>query len=462
MARRHHIKRGSNILPDPYESDWVPKNQDEFLHGIDGSFDGKQYGGHKMITPGRYDIWLDKDHPDIDPTRMPDGFDTGFWPSWATGRGGTTENKIFVSWASDIYETIETDEIAWFKRNLGYHTGLNNNWLFDGYLRTDTLKEFRFYNNTDVPEVQDHLKVYGGYYAWGDYATRAMLYSNGVRETGANAGPGFRVFDIKPGNPQPTFGVWGTWNSPYEIKNWNSLTEVTGSGTTHDSVGTWRSPNTNDILQLMGQLPRHHHLNGTGTRMDDICDFFLADANSDPIKRIPAPIGNNWYKKNISGLTMLPNGKYQGLSSIDQTTVNNDHFGVATCFATFRKNGSIGYTMIGLAPSRNSTDLYGNLVTPANFTGVAVGCTSNAAGHGGGSRHCRVKTVEERGYKLVIEGDKVLVVDPTDSRTDMPIGMERGIALRYMNRKHRVVLRSYSQIQTEATELLSNILIESN
>ena len=72
--------------------------------------------------------------------------------------------------------------------------------------------------------------------------------------------------------------------------------------------------------------------------------------------------------------------------------------------------------------------------TPANFTGVAVNANWLTSGHNSGARYCRIKTVAERGYKLVVQDNKVLVVDPSDKRIDMPIGMERGIALRYMNR----------------------------
>ena len=99
-------------------------------------------------------------------------------------------------------------------------------------------------------------------------------------------------------------------------------------------------------------------------------------------------------------------------------------------------------------------------ITSDNFIGVAVASNWLTTGHNSGVRYCRIKTVTERGYKLVVEGNKVLVVDPSDSRADMPIGIERGIALRYMNREHKKILRTYSAIQSEATELLSTIYIE--
>lgn len=99
-------------------------------------------------------------------------------------------------------------------------------------------------------------------------------------------------------------------------------------------------------------------------------------------------------------------------------------------------------------------------ITSDNFIGVAVASNWLTTGHNSGARYCRIKTVAERGYKLVVDGNKVLVVYPSDARTDMPIGMERGIALRYMNRQHRKVLKSYSAIQAEATELLGTIYIE--
>ena len=99
-------------------------------------------------------------------------------------------------------------------------------------------------------------------------------------------------------------------------------------------------------------------------------------------------------------------------------------------------------------------------ITPANFTGVAVNANWLTSGHNSGARYCRIKTVAERGYKLVVQDNKVLIVDPSDERIDMPIGMERGIALRYMNREHKKVLKSYSAIQAEATELLGTIYME--
>lgn len=121
--------------------------------------------------------------------------------------------------------------------------------------------------------------------------------------------------------------------------------------------------------------------------------------------------------------------------------------------------GTFNQTSAGVTPGNYQvwlTDKSAGNITDGFWPSWSV------SGHNGGIRYCRIKTVAERDYKLVIDTleDKVLVVDPSDSRTDMPIGMERGIALRYMNREHRIILRKYSEIQNEAVELMNGITLE--
>lgn len=447
MARRHHIMVIDNILPDPYESEWVPKNTGLVMHELHCSLGGTFNQTSANITPGNYITWL----TDQTAGNVTDGF----WPSWTISK--------YVIDAFDKFNTIETDEIAWFTRNLTYHTGLNGNGYAGYYLTTDAIKNATFFDSTDVPNVNDFLHLYGGYYPWGDVSVRAVYYPTTVRDGSYNGNIGFKVYDISEGNVQPVFDtVDSTYRSTYNIVNWSSMNNVTGGEAEYgtNKTGVWKVPETDEILQLLGQLPRHHEINGTGTRWDDVLDFFLIDSDSDTIKRIPDPIGDSWYHANISGLGFVPNGKWQSTAVSGQTQINNDHFGVAAVFATMTNSGSVGKTMIAMDNSRNLTDIYGSNVVPYNFTGVAVASNWGATGHNAAMRYCRIKTVAERGYKLVIEGNKVLVVDPSDSRTDMPIGIERGVALRYMNREHGVVTESYSTIQTEAAALLSTVLVE--
>ena len=460
MARRHHIKRGSNILPDPYESDWVPKNTGILLHRNKTALGRNDWRSSSTITPGNYDSWI----PGLIP--FGSGFNEGFWPSW-TANDANGKQNMFVIEAFGTFPTIDCDEISWFQKPLCYHGGLNTDDPQPSWITSDQLKDFKYFDRTDVPNENDFLHAYGGYFPWGDIGTRAVYHPISVPNDfqGWNNDQGYRVYDISTGNPQPEYDVTATgqYGSTYNIKNWEALNDVTGGTVTQGATkGIWRVPETNDVLQLIGQLPKHHEINKTGDRFDDIKAFFLAKESDDPIKRIPDPVGNNWYNDNISGLGLLPNGKLQSRPNKTENRLNPDHFGVASIFATFRSSGNrgIGYTVISLNRSRNTTDINDSNVVPYNFAGMAVASNWGADGHNAAIRYCRVKTAEEKGYKLVIEGDKVLVVDPTDSRADMPIGMERGIALRYMNRKHRVVLRSYSQIQTETTELLSTLSIE--
>lgn len=436
------------ILPDPYESSWVPKNKGKVLHYIDVWGGGFGVTNTYDLTPGNYDVFL---------TDKSAGANTdGFWPSFTVGMGSIRQ-------AYGSYDTIECDEIAFFARPLGIHVGQNGQSWDSVYLSTEYLKNARMFNSNDVPRIDAFQKYYGGYYPWGGAGLRGTFYPKTVADNSGGSvkgSAGFYIYDISEGNTQPAY------DSNYELTNRSSLNDYTG-GTLTDApdisplalAGVWRVPTTDIILQLLGQLPRYNELNGTGTRSDDVLDFFLCDADNDPIKRIPAPIGDTWYHKNISGLNLLPNGKMQALITNGQ--VGLDYFGVATAFATMRNNGSVGYTMISLGykPSEDY-DIAGLQTNPFRFVGMAVGSSWNTDGHNSTHRYCRVKTAEERGYKLIVDGDDILVADPSDTRSEMPIGLERGIALRYMNREHRKVLIKYSELQIEADELRSSVLIE--
>lgn len=443
--RRHH--QTNVILPDPYEDPMVPKNRGLVLENQFCSLGGTQQSTAAGITPGNYMQWL--------PDRSFRGVTDGFWAGWSLG--------FYPITAFNQFGTIETDEIAWFDRNLTYHVGLNTNLEYNHYFTTDVLKLDRFFGIEDVPNINDYLQTYGGLFPWGDSQIRSAFYPTYIRNDGNtthDGNIGFKVYDISEGNTQPSYNP----NNEYEILNWDALNDVTGGEADYgtNKVGVWKVPETDVILQLLGQLPRHHEIAGTGTRFDDVMDFFLINESADPIKRIPDPIAEAWYHENISGLGFLPNGKIQSGASISETQMNNDHFGVAAFFATFQRNGAIGKSAISLAPSRNQTDTAGGQVVPQNFVGIAIGSNWSAPGHNAGLRYCRIKTVAERGYKLIADTDRdrVFVVDPDDERTDLPIGIERGVALRYMNRTQRVVTQRWSVIQAEAAELLAQATIE--
>jgi len=456
--RRHHKADGGIILPDAYESPIVPKNTGVVLLEQQCSLGGVPFNqGSAGITPGNYMEWLGIESAG----KVTDGF----WPSW-------TINKFVVN-AFDKFNTIETDEIAWFDRNVTFHTGLNGNGWVDAHLGTADLTTFKFFDRVDAPGTNDFLHNYGGYFPWGDVTHRSLFFPTTVQDGVLDGNVGFRVFDISPGQVQPYFDtVDQAYRSTFNILNWQgkspdwtAMKNVTGGTADYGShkTGVWKVPETNVILQLIGQLPRHNEINGTGNRWDDVLDFFLINREADPIKRIPAPIGDNWYHKNISGLGFLPNGKFQSRFE-GQTVVNPDHFGVAACITTFKSTGNHanGHTMIAMGTSRNTTDIQGNPVAPVTWTGMSVSSIWTIPGHGGGLRYCRIKTVEERGYKLVVDtgSDRVLVTPPDDPRTDIPIGLERGVALRYMNREKKRVVQKWSTIQAEATALAGTVTIE--
>lgn len=186
MERRHHINNWVyGIQPDAYESEWVPKKTGLVMHELHCSLGGTFNQTSAGVTPGNYQVWLtDKSAGNIT---------DGFWPSWRVG--------VNVINAFDKFETIETDEIAWFKRNLSYHTGLNGNGWYPIYLTSPTLKEFKYFDevnnpNNIAPNIHNFLQAYGGCYPWGDVNSRAVYFPTSVYNTINNTHVGVNLLEI--------------------------------------------------------------------------------------------------------------------------------------------------------------------------------------------------------------------------------------------------------------------------
>jgi len=498
-----------HVYPDEYESEWVPKNKGKLLQWLD-TWNSPANGG-LGVTPGNYNVWLTGVNININ-QEMTNGTNklnmTEWYPSTITssalGVNSGNHRDVLVTETFAELETIECDEIAFTTQNIPYHTGINGStgyftfWMtydggyidipgYESYNGSKVsyekgLKSYALYHTATPLSVFEHDKLYGDCYPWGNAPTKGLWYPGAVESGQANGQSGYRMYDVSEGKTQPVY------SNTYALTNRGSLTDVTGTNSAKaGTLGTWVVPYTSAILQLMGQLPRHHELNGTGNRFDDIKDFFLADADY-PTRLLghsvtpPGSVGNAWYSsptnnRNISGISLMPNGKREGGEIGNPGIIppanwvnsfNHSHFGVAAMFNMWKDNGTPAWFTLGLGNSKNlnrwnpaDQDYTGGQVTPYNTANlVSIASNYNNTGHGSGIRYCRVKTVEERGYKLVVEGNDILMVDPTDIRQDMPIGMERGVALRYTNRENRKVLIKYDVLQAEAAQLMSSLIIE--
>ena len=388
------------VYPDPYET--LPQNARTVFHFMDVWDAATKVSAHG-VTPADMDDWIEsrKDH---------EGNVGGFW----NARDSVdTNNGIFT--ASGTHEVIDCDEISFFARPLRQTLGENGN----GYaipldIRKSDLSGERMFQS-DVATIKDFITTYGSYYPWGVVQLTACFYPQGNSVIPYGAG----------------------WYIYEDNTKANNITDG------------WILPTTDIILQLIGQLPRHHELNGMGgTRWDDIQDFFFCSQKRDIINAVNA----NWgHHANISGISLLPAGKLPNDSAKPSQV---EAFGTTHVMPTFRRDGKIGLTSFAVPGS------------PLHQLGIRVSSLV-AYAHGGNIRFCRPKTTKELGYRLVCDNtsDKVTFEDvswtnPDNARyQELPIGMERGIALRYANRKHRVVLRKWSKIQAEAIELNSSYIV---
>lgn len=300
------------------------------------------------------------------------------------------------------HKVVDVDEISMFAQPLHYTMGRNGSqWSDYHVLYQNDINEL--FQGHEVPRNKFY-EIYGSYVPWGDNTTIGMLYNS-------------------------------------KLKLYKDRTKA------EDITSGWGVLTSAELLQMLGELPRRNE-----NRLDDIYDFFFINKENDVCTN-----GEIWdltRRKNISGLSFVPAGKLQNSDFINQRPPRYDSFGTTQVLETKRDKNSNQVYLTSIVGNKDTSP------TPMHSAGVRISSTV-AFAHGGHVRYTRVKTPEELGYKLVIDeaNDKVLFVSPDDERENLPIGMERGIALRYANRSERVVTRSWSEIQTEAAELMTSGII---
>lgn len=234
--------------------------------------------------------------------------------------------------------------------------------------------------------------------------------------------------------PLPIFeNTFGTWVTEYgEARayrdNYKFYTAKGG-----EEISGFNLPETADICQLLGIAP----IEPNNTVYGNIETFLYASAEDlDPAVR---PLVSHILGfKNTSGLTMTPLGFKENRD--DGTGV---HYSFGYGFGLRMKSYARIFAFSHISGIKVNTPLY-------HFTQA---------------RYCRKRSDAELGYKMYIDqnNDKVVMLDvgvSANGLPELPKGLERGIALRYANRDKRVVTKSWSEIQNEATQMKRSISIE--
>lgn len=304
------------------------------------------------------------------------------------------------------YKVLDCDEISVFGQSLRVHTSKNPSIGF-GYMggldvRQSDLDSDKMFGSRKIT-LPDYDKISGGYYAWGNNEVRGLL------------------------------------NNKFVIYKDSTKKDVITQG--------WDIISRDEWLQLICQAPRHKP-----NQWDNIKDFFFGFSQN-PVQNWD----NHFLKyKNISGLSFFPSGVCQNVSEGYARPLLVNYFGTCAVFASKLKKFENQSYLTGFFEN-----------TPAYSTGVWV---NYWLAWGGNIRYSRIKTPEELGYRLVSDNteDKILFVpvdwvnENTNRYAELPVGGLRGTALRYANREHRIVTRSYSSILLETQTILSAIRTDGN
>lgn len=190
----------------------------------------------------------------------------------------------------------------------------------------------------------------------------------------------------------------------------------------------WGLPTKEDIWQLYGQAPRT-----TDNVYNDIKDFLFASSSDFNFGWAQGLFKN----KNISGLTLTP----LGMRESSQTGAIYG-FGQVTSLQTST------WAAIETLSDRDLSGKSGLISNPDSY-------------HFTQARHRRPLTDQELGYKMYIDAanDQVLMLPYNQLSTlpELPKGLERGVALRYANRKAMKVVKKWTEIQAEAAMIMSKI-----
>lgn len=221
------------------------------------------------------------------------------------------------------------------------------------------------------------------------------------------------------------FGTWVTlYNEAMMYRNIYWGVPDGNGGNDH----TWGLPSKEDIWQLYGLAPRT-----SGNVYEDIKDFLFASACDNKYGWTQ----NMFNRRNISGLTLTPLGMRES---------NNG--GAIYGFGQVAALQTAEWAKIEVLADRDLSGQSGIISNPYSY-------------HFTQARHRRPLTDDELGYKLYIDtaNDRILMLSHTEvsSLAELPKGLERGIAIRYMNRSAMKVLKKWSEIQAEATEIRSKL-----
>ncbi len=216
--------------------------------------------------------------------------------------------------------------------------------------------------------------------------------------------------------------------------------------------GSWKVIDLPEVHQLMGQAPRE-----SSEPFQNIMDFIGGNAKNDP--KIPFNLPHDNFK-NTSGFSLYSTGAKGGGAS-DKV----HSFGQ---FSVLHVGEWYDWISVPNLHKRLSF-IPGSFDNRSRYIrldgGIKDGVVQSAQ-----VRYCKHKTPEELGYKLYVDdaNDNVLMLKYPLSASnaelvkdlkELEIGLERGITLRYTNRKHMKVLRKWSEIKAEAEEINSQILV---
>jgi hypothetical protein len=180
-----------------------------------------------------------------------------------------------------------------------------------------------------------------------------------------------------------------------------------------------------DLFELFGQAPAV-----SNNSVFNIMNFLGASADD-----VPANYTANWFDtyENISGFTMTPLGRRH---SGQEGSNGQKWFGYKIECGLRLQDYPSGQILFNMS---QGITIYSNLY------------------HLCQARYARAKTDEELGYKMYVDSCRNAVVmlpfSQVTELTELPRGLERGIALRYANRNQMKVLRAWSEIRTEANAI---------
>lgn len=181
-----------------------------------------------------------------------------------------------------------------------------------------------------------------------------------------------------------------------------------------------------DIYQLIGQMPHT-----TGNAVTDLLDYIMGVREDIPgvnVEELKRMCPTSYGRPNLSGLTLPPSG---------MNNAGQSHYSFGYGFVMRLKEAPKVFTYIDMYKFRFS-NLY----------------------HWGNTRYCRQLSNAELGYRLYLDeaNDRVTVLGIKDSDNvnnlpELPKGIERGLALYYMNANRKAITKSWSAIQEEAEAL---------